>query len=308
MSEARLPSAKQRAHAELGVAGNERHPAHGIRNPQFSAGPPTTRPPDAGCPSEIHPAQPDRVERCSPRSGRSSSGTPPVRRAQRPREQDPAAGRHLVLPALGPLPHLDRLGARCHLTDVDGRTLLDMSMGFGAMMVGHLNPVVVDHVRTRSTTSARSSSPRRRRRPRWPSSSRSASASTCCASPSRAPSRSCMPSAPPAPTPAARRSSRSRAATTAVTTRCRSRSSRRWPTSARPTRTHARHALRGRGRHRPRRAVQRPRPPARHPRRARSRDRRARHGAGHREPRDRRPRRGLPRRGARRPVTSTVSC
>ena len=34
-----------------------------------------------------------------------------------------------------------------HLTDVDGRRLLDMSMGFGAMMVGHLNPVVVDHVR-----------------------------------------------------------------------------------------------------------------------------------------------------------------
>ncbi len=34
-----------------------------------------------------------------------------------------------------------------HLVDVDGRRLLDMSMGFGAMMVGHLNPVVVDHVR-----------------------------------------------------------------------------------------------------------------------------------------------------------------
>ncbi len=33
-----------------------------------------------------------------------------------------------------------------HVTDVDGRRLLDMSMGFGAMMVGHLNPVVVDYV------------------------------------------------------------------------------------------------------------------------------------------------------------------
>ena len=32
------------------------------------------------------------------------------------------------------------------LTDVDGRRLLDLSMGFGAMMVGHLNPVVVEHV------------------------------------------------------------------------------------------------------------------------------------------------------------------
>ncbi|MEI2778362.1 MAG: aminotransferase class III-fold pyridoxal phosphate-dependent enzyme [Tetrasphaera sp.] len=34
------------------------------------------------------------------------------------------------------------------LTDVDGRRLLDLSMGFGAMLVGHLNPVVVERVRT----------------------------------------------------------------------------------------------------------------------------------------------------------------
>lgn len=32
------------------------------------------------------------------------------------------------------------------LTDMDGRRLLDLSMGFGAMLVGHLNPVVVRHV------------------------------------------------------------------------------------------------------------------------------------------------------------------
>jgi glutamate-1-semialdehyde 2,1-aminomutase len=32
------------------------------------------------------------------------------------------------------------------LTDVDGRQLLDLSMGFGAMMVGHLNPVIVEKV------------------------------------------------------------------------------------------------------------------------------------------------------------------
>ncbi len=32
------------------------------------------------------------------------------------------------------------------LTDVDGRQLLDLSMGFGAMLVGHLNPAVVDAV------------------------------------------------------------------------------------------------------------------------------------------------------------------
>ncbi len=33
------------------------------------------------------------------------------------------------------------------LTDVDGRQLLDLSMGFGAMLVGHLNPVVVEKVK-----------------------------------------------------------------------------------------------------------------------------------------------------------------
>ncbi|AXG14875.1 aspartate aminotransferase family protein [Intrasporangium calvum] len=37
------------------------------------------------------------------------------------------------------------------LTDVDGNRLLDLSMGFGAMLVGHLNPVVVEHV-TRALT------------------------------------------------------------------------------------------------------------------------------------------------------------
>ena len=33
------------------------------------------------------------------------------------------------------------------LTDVDGRQVLDLSMGFGAMLVGHLNPVVMEAVR-----------------------------------------------------------------------------------------------------------------------------------------------------------------
>ena len=33
------------------------------------------------------------------------------------------------------------------MTDVDGRQLLDLSMGFGAMLAGHLNPVVVEEVK-----------------------------------------------------------------------------------------------------------------------------------------------------------------
>jgi glutamate-1-semialdehyde 2,1-aminomutase len=38
-------------------------------------------------------------------------------------------------------------GKGSYLTDVDGRKLLDLSMGFGAMLVGHLNPKVVKAVK-----------------------------------------------------------------------------------------------------------------------------------------------------------------
>ena len=38
-------------------------------------------------------------------------------------------------------------GRGAYLKDVDGRKLLDLSMGFGAMLVGHLNPKVVKAVR-----------------------------------------------------------------------------------------------------------------------------------------------------------------
>jgi glutamate-1-semialdehyde 2,1-aminomutase len=34
-----------------------------------------------------------------------------------------------------------------YLTDIDGRELLDLSMGFGAMLVGHLNPTVIARVK-----------------------------------------------------------------------------------------------------------------------------------------------------------------
>ncbi|GBL28831.1 glutamate-1-semialdehyde 2,1-aminomutase 2 [Actinomycetota bacterium] len=33
------------------------------------------------------------------------------------------------------------------MTDVDGRQLLDLSMGFGAMLAGHLNPIIVEEVK-----------------------------------------------------------------------------------------------------------------------------------------------------------------
>ena len=35
-----------------------------------------------------------------------------------------------------------------YMTDVDGRQLLDLSMGFGAMLAGHLNPIVVEEIQT----------------------------------------------------------------------------------------------------------------------------------------------------------------
>jgi glutamate-1-semialdehyde 2,1-aminomutase len=35
-----------------------------------------------------------------------------------------------------------------YMTDVDGRQLLDLSMGFGAMLAGHLNPIVVEEIET----------------------------------------------------------------------------------------------------------------------------------------------------------------
>lgn len=34
------------------------------------------------------------------------------------------------------------------MTDVDGRKLLDLSMGFGAMLAGHLNPTVIEEIKT----------------------------------------------------------------------------------------------------------------------------------------------------------------
>ena len=70
--------------------------------------------------------------------------------------QTPASAAHHAR-ALGPLPmgvpssfqHWDpypvaiESAQGAYLTDVDGRKLLDLSMGFGAMLAGHLNPTVI---------------------------------------------------------------------------------------------------------------------------------------------------------------------
>ena len=70
-----------------------------------------------------------------------------VRSTQRACRRSAAARGDEFLPALGPVADHDHVGAGAHLTDVDGNRLLDLSMGFGAMLVGHLNPVVVDAVK-----------------------------------------------------------------------------------------------------------------------------------------------------------------
>jgi glutamate-1-semialdehyde 2,1-aminomutase len=78
---------------------------------------------------------------------------------ERYRDQTPASGQHnsrasgsLPLGVTSSFQHWDPYPVSitsaegAWLTDVDGRQLLDLSMGFGAMLVGHLNPVVVEHV------------------------------------------------------------------------------------------------------------------------------------------------------------------
>ncbi|HMT90600.1 MAG TPA: aminotransferase class III-fold pyridoxal phosphate-dependent enzyme, partial [Dermatophilaceae bacterium] len=113
--------------------------------PSWPAHDPATR---RWLPTKSTPLNPDRVEallaqewekfeRHTPQSG----------------EHNARASKILPLGVTSSFQHWDPypisiVSARgAHVTDVDGRTLLDMSMGFGAMMVGHLNPVVVDHVR-----------------------------------------------------------------------------------------------------------------------------------------------------------------
>ncbi len=68
------------------------------------------------------------------------------------REHNDRASRTLPLGVTSSFQHWDpypisiQSARGAWLTDVDGRQLLDLSMGFGAMLVGHLNPVVVEHV------------------------------------------------------------------------------------------------------------------------------------------------------------------
>jgi glutamate-1-semialdehyde 2,1-aminomutase len=169
-----------------------------------------------------------------------------------------------------------------HVTDVDGRRLLDMSMGFGAMMVGHLHPTVVEHVRSALDT-----------------------VGTLFVTPS------------PTATEVAElfqdrfqldmlRFTQSGTESVMYAVRvARAYTGRKaivkieggyhggydaLQVSVKPALADIGPAdARCRGGNRLRRAVQRPRLPASDPRRARPRDRRPCHGAGHREPRHRRP-------------------
>ena len=99
-------------------------------------------------PTRSTPVDPDRVEALL-----AAEWERFVRQTPGSGEHNARASKTLPLGVTSSFQHWDPypisvVSARgAHVTDVDGRRLLDMSMGFGAMMVGHLNPVVVDHVR-----------------------------------------------------------------------------------------------------------------------------------------------------------------
>lgn len=85
-------------------------------------------------------------------------------------------------------------GRGAYLKDVDGRKLLDLSMGFGAMLVGHLNPKVIRAVRKALRKTEPSLLPRPPSLRRRLSASRSALVLTYFDLRTREPSPRCMPS------------------------------------------------------------------------------------------------------------------
>ena len=52
-------------------------------------------------------------------------------------------GAHSSFQSFEPYPISIASAKGAWMTDVDGRKMLDLSMGFGSMLVGHLNPEVV---------------------------------------------------------------------------------------------------------------------------------------------------------------------
>lgn len=98
-------------------------------------------------PEAATPVDPDRVQRLLAAEWERFSSTTAASG-----EHNVRASRTLPLGVTSSFQHWDPYPVSIEsargawLTDVDGRQLLDLSMGFGAMLVGHLNPVVVEHV------------------------------------------------------------------------------------------------------------------------------------------------------------------
>lgn len=98
-------------------------------------------------PGAATPVDPDRVQRLLAAEWERFSSTTAASG-----EHNVRASRTLPLGVTSSFQHWDPYPVSIEsargawLTDVDGRQLLDLSMGFGAMLVGHLNPVVVEHV------------------------------------------------------------------------------------------------------------------------------------------------------------------
>lgn len=98
-------------------------------------------------PASSRPVDPARVESLLAAEWERFTGSTPASG-----EHNERAARTLPLGVTSSFQHWDpypvsvQSARGAWLTDVDGRRMLDLSMGFGAMLVGHLNPVVVEHV------------------------------------------------------------------------------------------------------------------------------------------------------------------
>ena len=184
------------------------------------------------------------------------------------------------------------------LTDVDGRQLLDLSMGFGAMLVGHLNPAVVAAVIGAMETgtlfvtpSPSATAVAERFQRRFGLDQLALHQLGDRGDDVRGAHRACVHRAPRHHQDRGRLPRRVRRAGGVGEARCRRFRAR--------GRADPGHPVRRGGRHGPRGALQRPRSTRGDPRRARLRDRGGRHGAGPGEHLHRGSRRRLPHRGAR---------
>ena len=98
-------------------------------------------------PASSTPLDPQRIEALMAKEWERFTASTPGSAAHHARASEP-----LPLGVASSFQHWDphplafKAAKGAWLTDVDDRQVLDLSMGFGAMLVGHLNPLVVEYV------------------------------------------------------------------------------------------------------------------------------------------------------------------